>query len=196
MPSAEIGMNKQLNQYKVGLARETKNGTDFKAWREELNEQKVKCPLTFNTSGEEIILQHAFLMNYLMQQLQKWAALSYKCKRQRQWLKSGGLGAMVFGFPAAIANPDAIAVDMDGVSDFVSLSSQDYDFEWSIFGDGGTMRGSILQDSQGALICRSFWNSCFPCKKKGWCYRAAIQKMLGTPGLYLAYKWNKIGSIF
>ncbi|KAJ6410420.1 hypothetical protein OIU84_007213 [Salix udensis] len=68
-------------------SRETKNGTDFKAWREELNEQK--------------------------QQLQKWAALSYKCKRQRQWLKSGGLGAMVFGFPAAIANPDAIAVDMD-----------------------------------------------------------------------------------
>ncbi|KAB5525146.1 hypothetical protein DKX38_022895 [Salix brachista] len=80
-------------------SRETKNGTDFKAWREELNEQKVKCPLTFNASGEEILLQHAFLMNYLM------------------WLKSGGLGAMVFGFPAAmgaaIANPDAIAVDMD-----------------------------------------------------------------------------------
>ena len=41
-----------------------------------------------------------------------------------------------------------------GVSDFVSLSSQDYDFEWSIFGDGGTMRGSILQGSQGALMFR------------------------------------------
>ncbi|KAJ6374516.1 hypothetical protein OIU78_030095 [Salix suchowensis] len=80
---------------------------------EELNEQKVKCPLSFNTSGEEILLQHAFLMNYLM------------CKRQRQWSKSGGLGTMVFGFPAAmgaaIANPDAIAVDMDGYEFFKSI---------------------------------------------------------------------------
>jgi acetolactate synthase-1/2/3 large subunit len=40
-------------------SRETKSGTDFKAWREELNEQKVKYPLTFNTSGEEILLQYA-----------------------------------------------------------------------------------------------------------------------------------------
>ncbi|KAJ6339563.1 hypothetical protein OIU77_007508 [Salix suchowensis] len=70
---------------------------------EELNEQKVKCPLSFNTSGEEILLQHAFLMNYLMGDWELWC----------------------FGFPAAmgaaIANPDAIAVDMDGYEFFKSV---------------------------------------------------------------------------
>ncbi|KAJ6869240.1 acetolactate synthase [Populus alba x Populus x berolinensis] len=83
--SAEIGKNKQphvsvcgdvkvalqginkILESRVGLqginmileSTETKSGTDFKAWREELNEQKVKYPLTLNTSGEEILLRYA-----------------------------------------------------------------------------------------------------------------------------------------
>ncbi|KAH8486708.1 hypothetical protein H0E87_025634 [Populus deltoides] len=97
-------------------SRETKSGTDFKAWREELNEQKVKYPLTFNTSGEEILLQYAI---------------------------QGELGAM----GAAIANSDVIWMVMkssnecSGVGDFVENIPDDV--------------------------------------------RAAIQKMLDTPGPYL-----------
>jgi acetolactate synthase-1/2/3 large subunit len=52
-----------------------------------------------------------------------WAAQFYKYKRPRQWLTSGGLGAMGFGLPAAIgaavANPDAIVVDIDGDGSFI-----------------------------------------------------------------------------
>ena len=52
-----------------------------------------------------------------------WAAQFYKYKRPRQWLTSGGLGAMGFGLPAAIgaavANPDAVVVDIDGDGSFM-----------------------------------------------------------------------------
>ncbi|MCS7166400.1 MAG: biosynthetic-type acetolactate synthase large subunit [Gemmatales bacterium] len=51
-------------------------------------------------------------------QHQMWAAQYFKFERPRQWLTSGGLGAMGFGLPAAIgalaAHPDKIAIDIDG----------------------------------------------------------------------------------
>ncbi len=51
-------------------------------------------------------------------QHQMWAAQHYRVKRPRQFLSSGGLGAMGFGFPSAIgaqmAFPDAIVVDIAG----------------------------------------------------------------------------------
>ncbi|MGD8240311.1 MAG: biosynthetic-type acetolactate synthase large subunit [Armatimonadota bacterium] len=51
-------------------------------------------------------------------QHQMWTAQRYLAKRPRQFLSSGGLGAMGFGFPAAIgaqvAFPDALVVDIAG----------------------------------------------------------------------------------
>jgi len=51
-------------------------------------------------------------------QHQMWAAQRYLAKRPRQFLSSGGLGAMGFGFPAAIgaqvAFPDAVVLDIAG----------------------------------------------------------------------------------
>jgi acetolactate synthase-1/2/3 large subunit len=145
--SAEIGKNKQphvsvCGDIKVALqginkileSRGAKGKMDFRAWREELNEQKMNNPLSFKTFGEAIPPQYAIqvldeltdgnaIVSTGVGQHQMWAAQFYKYKRPRQWLTSGGLGAMGFGLPAAIgaavANPDAIVVDIDGDGSFI-----------------------------------------------------------------------------
>ncbi|KAJ6970779.1 acetolactate synthase 1 [Populus alba x Populus x berolinensis] len=90
--SAEIGKNKQPHVSVCG---------DVKAWRVELNEQKMNNPLSFKTFGEAIPPQYAI---QVLDELR-------------------GLGAMGFGLPAAIgasvANPDAIVVDIDGDGSFI-----------------------------------------------------------------------------
>ncbi len=51
-------------------------------------------------------------------QNQMWAAQFYKFKKPRRLMTSGGLGAMGYGFPAAmgvqVAQPDAIVIDIAG----------------------------------------------------------------------------------
>jgi acetolactate synthase-1/2/3 large subunit len=65
------------------------------------------------TKGEAIIVTD-------VGQHQMWAAQFYPFKRERQWITSGGLGAMGFGLPAAIGaqlafrNQLVIAVVGDG----------------------------------------------------------------------------------
>ncbi|MED6130669.1 hypothetical protein PIB30_002782 [Stylosanthes scabra] len=146
--SAEIGKNKLphvsvCGDLKLALrginrileSRGVNDKLDFRAWREELNEQKLKFPLSFKTFGEDLIPpQYAIqLLDELTNgdaiistgvgQHQMWAAQFYKYKRPRQWLTSGGLGAMGFGLPAAIgaavANPGAVVVDIDGDGSFI-----------------------------------------------------------------------------
>ncbi|XP_044503525.1 acetolactate synthase 3, chloroplastic-like [Mangifera indica] len=145
--SAEIGKNKQphvsvCGDVKLALKRinkllESKAGSvkfDFSAWRAELDEQKAKYPLSFKTFEEAIPPQYAIqvldeltdgnaIISTGVGQHQMWAAQFYKYKRPRQWLTSGGLGAMGFGLPAAIgaavANPGAVVVDIDGDGSFI-----------------------------------------------------------------------------
>ncbi|XP_076960932.1 acetolactate synthase 3, chloroplastic-like [Bidens hawaiensis] len=107
---------------------------DFGDWREELDDQKMKHPLSFKTFGDSIPPQYAIqvldeltggnaIISTGVGQHQMWAAQFYKYNRPRQWLTSGGLGAMGFGLPAAIgaavARPDAIVVDIDGDGSFL-----------------------------------------------------------------------------
>nr|DAD39587.1 TPA_asm: hypothetical protein HUJ06_013910 [Nelumbo nucifera] len=144
---AEIGKNKQphlsiCTDVKLALERlnrlieerRPKLKFGFSAWREELNEQKIKYPSSFKTFGEAIPPQYAIkvldeltdgnaIISTGVGQHQMWAAQWYKYKRPRQWLISGGFGAMGFGLPAAIgasvARPDAIIVDIDGDGSFI-----------------------------------------------------------------------------
>ncbi|XP_057460211.1 acetolactate synthase 3, chloroplastic-like [Actinidia eriantha] len=145
--SAEIGKNKQphvsvcadvklalqgLNEILEGKRADLK--FDFSVWREELNEQKEKYPLSFKTFGDAIPPQYAIqvldeltdgdaIITTGVGQHQMWAAQFYKYNRPRQWCTSGGLGAMGFGLPAAIgaavAKPDAVVVDIDGDGSFI-----------------------------------------------------------------------------
>nr|AAB67839.1 acetolactate synthase precursor [Amaranthus sp. 'Iowa'] len=145
--SAEIGKNKQphvsiCGEIKVALqglnkileSRKGKLKLDFSNWREELNEQKKKFPLSFKSFGDAIPPQYAIqvldeltlgdaIVSTGVGQHQMWAAQFYKYRNPRQWLTSGGLGAMGFGLPAcygaAVARPDAVVVDIDGDGSFI-----------------------------------------------------------------------------
>ncbi|CAM8977773.1 unnamed protein product [Rhodiola kirilowii] len=145
--SAEIGKNKlphvsicaDMKMALEGLnrlleMRRAEQKLDFSPWRGELNEQKKQFPLTYKTFGEAIPPQYAIaaldeltngnaIISTGVGQHQMWAAQWYKYKKPRQWLTSGGLGAMGFGLPAAIgaavARPDAVVVDIDGDGSFI-----------------------------------------------------------------------------
>ncbi|XP_022135133.1 acetolactate synthase 3, chloroplastic-like [Momordica charantia] len=145
--SAEIGKNKQPHVSVCGDVKLALQGMnrlmeekaeklqfDFSAWREELDEQKSKYPLSFKTFEEAIPPQYAIqvldeltngeaIISTGVGQHQMWAAQFYRYKKPRQWLTSGGLGAMGFGLPAAmgaaVANPGAVVVDIDGDGSFI-----------------------------------------------------------------------------
>lgn len=145
--SAEIGKNKLPHvsicaDVKVALqgmnetleSRKGKLNLDFSAWKGELDDQKKKFPLSFKTFGEAIPPQYAIqvldeltngnaIISTGVGQHQMWAAQHYKYNQPRQWLTSGGLGAMGFGLPAAIgaqvAKPNEVVVDIDGDGSFI-----------------------------------------------------------------------------
>ncbi|GAB2251553.1 hypothetical protein Droror1_Dr00004400 [Drosera rotundifolia] len=146
--SAEIGKNKQphvsvcvdIKPALAGLNRILENkmerrelNLDFSAWNEELRQQKRKFPLSFKTFGDAIPPQYAIqvldeltngkaIISTGVGQHQMWAAQFYKYNSPRNWLTSGGLGAMGFGLPAAVgaavARPHDIVVDIDGDGSF------------------------------------------------------------------------------
>ncbi|GAB2269683.1 Agglutinin-like protein 1 precursor [Dionaea muscipula] len=147
--SAEIGKNKQphvsvcgdIKPALVGMNRileekekKSQLKLDFSVWIQELDEQKGKHPLSFKTFGDAIPPQYAIqvldeltngkaIISTGVGQHQMWAAQFYKYNSPRQWLTSGGLGAMGFGLPAAIgaavARPGEIVVDIDGDGSFM-----------------------------------------------------------------------------
>ncbi|HEX3084261.1 MAG TPA: biosynthetic-type acetolactate synthase large subunit, partial [Pyrinomonadaceae bacterium] len=67
----------------------------FSGAGDEIKPQQVIAELHRITKGEAIIVTD-------VGQHQMWAAQFYPFKRERQWITSGGLGAMGFGLPAAI----------------------------------------------------------------------------------------------
>ncbi|XP_030531375.2 acetolactate synthase 3, chloroplastic [Rhodamnia argentea] len=239
--SAEIGKNKQphvsvcgdvklalqgMNRLLEGKASKLK--LDFSAWRVELDEQKQKYPLSFKTFGDAIPPQYAIqvldelshgnaIISTGVGQHQMWAAQFYKYRRPRQWLTSGGLGAMGFGLPAAIgaavAKPDAIVVDIDGDGSFIMnvqelatirvenlpvkillLNNQhlgmvvQWEDRFYKANRAHTYLGDPSRESEIFPDMLKFAEACgIPAARvtKKADVRAAIQKMLETPGPYL-----------
>nr|QCQ77642.1 acetolactate synthase [Glebionis coronaria] len=238
--SAEIGKNKQphvsiCGDIKIALQGLNKilekgegKGFDFSSWRSELDEQKVKFPLSFKTFGEAIPPQYAIQMldeltggdaiiSTGVGQHQMWAAQFYKYNRPRQWLTSGGLGAMGFGLPAAIgaavARPDAVVVDIDGDGSFMMnvqelatirvenlpvkillLNNQhlgmvvQWEDRFYKANRAHTYLGNPMKESEIFPDMLKFAEACdIPAARvtKKADLKAAIQKMLDTPGPYL-----------
>ncbi|KAF5932958.1 hypothetical protein HYC85_029129 [Camellia sinensis] len=239
--SAEIGKNKQphvsvCGDVKLALkglneileAKRANLKMDFSAWRQELKEQKVQHPLTFKTFGDAIPPQYAIqvldeltngkaIISTGVGQHQMWAAQFYKYDRPRQWLTSGGLGAMGFGLPAAIgaavARPDAVVVDIDGDGSFMMnvqelatirvenlpvkillLNNQhlgmvvQWEDRFYKANRAHTYLGNPSKESEIFPNMLKFAEACdIPAARvtKKEDVRAAIQKMLDTPGPYL-----------
>lgn len=87
----------------------------FSGARDQIKPQHVIRELHRLTKGEAIIATD-------VGQHQMWAAQFYPFNRQRQWITSGGLGAMGFGVPAAIgaqlAHRDQLVVAVVGDGGF------------------------------------------------------------------------------
>ncbi|MBM3847191.1 MAG: biosynthetic-type acetolactate synthase large subunit, partial [Verrucomicrobia bacterium] len=123
----------------------------YTKWHDQLTEWKTRAPFSYRVTEEvlksdhmkdhlagresDVILpQHAIEMLYELTdgeamittgvgQHQMWASQYYKFKDPRQFITSAGLGAMGFGYPAAlgvkVAYPDRQVVDIDGDGSFL-----------------------------------------------------------------------------
>ncbi|WP_457549238.1 acetolactate synthase large subunit [Archaeoglobus sp.] len=137
---AEIGKNVRVDVPIVGDAkhvlREIIKLVEFKArkeWFDHVNELRRKFPLRYEF--KEGVVKPQFVVEKVYElfpdaivttevgQCQMWAAQYFKVKYPRQFITSGGLGTMGFGFPAAIgakvAHPDKIVVDIAGDGSFL-----------------------------------------------------------------------------
>jgi acetolactate synthase-1/2/3 large subunit len=107
---------------------------DNAAWIKRVEEYKKKSPLTYKKS-EKGTIKPQYVVEELYNQTkgraiiatevgqnQMWAAQFYKYNYPRDFLSSGGLGTMGYGFPAAIGAavgcPDKIVVDIAGDGSF------------------------------------------------------------------------------
>jgi acetolactate synthase-1/2/3 large subunit len=100
-----------------------------KAWLKQVDVWRSERPQTYTHSDD--IIKPQFVVEKIYEltkgdaiittevgQNQMWTAQYYSFKRPRQWITSGGLGTMGFGFPAAIgahfAVPDLPVFDVAG----------------------------------------------------------------------------------
>ncbi|NME05082.1 biosynthetic-type acetolactate synthase large subunit [Psychrobacillus sp. BL-248-WT-3] len=104
------------------------------AWLESLKVNQEQYPLHYDASGDRGLLPQQVLelvQEYTngeavvttdVGQHQMWTAQYYKFQKPHNWVTSGGLGTMGFGFPAAIgaqiAKPDAKVVSIVGDAGF------------------------------------------------------------------------------
>jgi acetolactate synthase I/II/III large subunit len=106
---------------------------DTKPWHAQIAKWKKENPFSFE-NGKHIAPQEAVAMLYELTkgdalittgvgQHQMWAAQFYRFNEPRRYISSLGLGAMGFGYPAAlgvkVAFPDKQVIDIDGDGSFV-----------------------------------------------------------------------------
>ncbi len=120
-------LNVMLNDYESG--KYTFNTEMRKIWTEQINSWKINCPMRAVENGimsPQSVIEHIYqqtkdknvIIATEVGQHQMWTAQLYKFNRPGQFITSGGLGTMGFGFPAAmgaqIANPDALVFNIAG----------------------------------------------------------------------------------
>ena len=135
----------------VKMIKERPIQNKFNGWHEQIAKWKTKAPFGYTVTDEVMKSQHmrdhlrGFENEVILPQMaiemlyqetkgealittgvgqhQMWAAQFYKFKYPRQLLTSGGLGAMGYGYPAAlgakVAFPNRQVVDIDGDGSFL-----------------------------------------------------------------------------
>ncbi|WP_456458091.1 acetolactate synthase large subunit [Nitratifractor sp.] len=101
----------------------------YQVWRDILARYDELHPLSYNDCDETIkpqwvierlgqLLGEKAVITSDVGQHQMWAAQFYPFDRPRQWINSGGLGTMGYGFPAALGarmgQPDKVVVNITG----------------------------------------------------------------------------------
>ncbi|WP_297455352.1 biosynthetic-type acetolactate synthase large subunit [Persephonella sp.] len=109
------------------------------SWLKQIEKWKEKHPLTYQKSDKIIKPQYVIeeiynitngeaIISAGVGQHQMWAAMFYKYRYPRQFLNSGGLGTMGYGFPAAVGaklgRPDKTVFAIEGDGSFV-MNMQD-----------------------------------------------------------------------
>jgi acetolactate synthase I/II/III large subunit len=138
---------RRLNQ----MLRERPLQRTLTAWHRQIAEWKARAPFRYQVTEEVVTSQHmkdhlkGFEKEIILQQMaietlyelskgeaiittgvgqhQMWAGQYYQYKHPRQFITSAGLGAMGFGYPAAlgvkVGCPDKQVVDIDGDGSFL-----------------------------------------------------------------------------
>lgn len=133
--AAEIGKNVRVDVPIVGSAKQVLpklisyiEYKKRKEWEDKVNEWKKMYPLKYRNDDGKLRPQYVIEKIYELApeaivatevgQNQMWAAQYFKVKYPRQFISSGGLGTMGFGFPAAmgaqVAFPGKTVVDIAG----------------------------------------------------------------------------------
>ncbi|MFB6357362.1 MAG: thiamine pyrophosphate-dependent enzyme, partial [bacterium] len=108
---------------------------EYDDWHEQIQDWKEERPLRYKEKGEDVIMPQYVceklndvtpektILTVGVGQHQMFAAQHYKFSEPRTWLSSSGLGAMGFGYPAAlgakVAKPDHEVIDIDGDGSFL-----------------------------------------------------------------------------
>ena len=124
-----VGDVKTVVEKMLPLLREKANPDRYQVWRNILARYNEIHPLSYQDSDEVIkpqwvierlgeLLGERAIITSDVGQHQMWAAQFYPFDRPRQWINSGGLGTMGYGFPAAIGAKvgveDKIVVNITG----------------------------------------------------------------------------------
>lgn len=124
-----VGDLKAILQELVPKAKEKVNPQRYESWREILQRYQELHPLTYEDSDK--VIKPEWVIQRVGEKLkgkaristdvgqhQMWAAQYYPFTRPREFITSGGLGTMGFGFPAAMGVkrgvPDEISINISG----------------------------------------------------------------------------------
>ncbi len=123
-----VGDTKEVCKELLTYTNEIKS-SNYENWRNHLKEYAKKQPLSFKDSDK--VIKPQWIIKELSKELkdnaiittdvgqhQMWAAQFYNFSYPREFITSGGLGTMGFGFPAAMgayyANPKKIPINITG----------------------------------------------------------------------------------
>ncbi len=124
-----VGDIKIVVEKLIEQLQERVNPKNYESWRDVLKRYNTLHPQSFKDSDEvlkpqwvierigKLVGKEAIITSDVGQH-QMWAAQHYPFDRARQWINSGGLGTMGFGFPAALGAkvgcPDKVVINITG----------------------------------------------------------------------------------